>query len=354
LAAPLLAGDPALDRRAGRPRRHAPARPHQRRAHLLGEEGARVGPVAHLVAGARGADHQVALGGEAAGQAGHEPGAIGRAQRGAVARVPAQLHLAGHLVDVLPARTAGARERLAQLRRRDGEGRADPQVGRLSAAGHILRYHGEPGMGLSSLYLDAFFAAARTLNFSQAAKELHITQSALSQRIKGLEEELDLTLFVRLPRGVQLTEAGARLLRYCQARFSMEQELLEQLTGRSSQEGLGGVIRIGGYSSVVRSVLMPALAPLLRENRHIQVHFQNAEIRELPELLLTGNVDFIVTDTELHRADIETVRLGQEECVMAASARFPVAEGIYLDHDPDDPTTAKFFSLQSGTQPQYR
>ena len=94
-------------------------------------------------------------------------------------------------------------------------------------------------MGLSSLYLDAFFAAARSLNFSLAARELHITQSALSQRIKGLEEELDLTLFVRLPRGVQLTDAGTRLLRYCQARFSMEQELLEQLTGKSSKQGLG-------------------------------------------------------------------------------------------------------------------
>ena len=44
-------------------------------------------------------------------------------------------------------------------------------------------------MGLSSLHLDAFFAAAQSLNFSQAAKELHITQSALSQRIKALEEE---------------------------------------------------------------------------------------------------------------------------------------------------------------------
>jgi DNA-binding transcriptional LysR family regulator len=209
-------------------------------------------------------------------------------------------------------------------------------------------------VGLSSLYLDAFFAAARSLNFSVAAKELHITQSALSQRIKGLEEELDLTLFVRLPRGVQLTEAGARLLRYCQARFSMEQELLEQLTGKTSKQGLGGVVRIGGYSSVVRSILMPALAPLLRTNRNVQVHFQNAEMRQLPELLLTGNVDFIVTDTVVHRADIETVELGQEECVMARSSENALDEHVYLDHDPDDPTTAKFFSMQAGTLPEYR
>jgi DNA-binding transcriptional LysR family regulator len=209
-------------------------------------------------------------------------------------------------------------------------------------------------VGLSSLYLDAFFAAARSLNFSMAAKELHITQSALSQRIKGLEEELDLTLFVRLPRGVQLTEAGARLLRYCQARFSMEQELLEALTGKTSKQGLGGVVRIGGYSSVVRSILMPALGPLLRTNRNVQVHFQNAEMRQLPDLLLTGNVDFIVTDVPVHRADIETVELGQEECVMARAAELEIEENVFLDHDPDDPTTAKFFSMQAGAMPEYR
>ena len=209
-------------------------------------------------------------------------------------------------------------------------------------------------MGLSSLYLDAFFAAARSLNFSLAAKELHITQSALSQRIKGLEEELDLTLFVRLPRGVQLTDAGTRLLRYCQARFSMEQEVLEALTGTASKQGLGGVVRIGGYSSIMRSIIMPALADLLRANRNVQVHFQNAEMRQLPDLLLTGNVDFIVTDAPVHRADIETVDLGQEECVMADSAAFPVESEVYLDHDPDDPTTAKFFSLQSARLPDYK
>ncbi len=209
-------------------------------------------------------------------------------------------------------------------------------------------------MGLSSLHLDAFFAAAQSLNFSQAAKELHITQSALSQRIKALEEELDLTLFVRMPRGVQLTEAGARVLRYCQARFSLEQELLEHLTGRG-EVGLGGIMRIGGYSSIVRSVLMPALAPLLRDNPNIQAHFQNAEMRELPELLFTGQVDFIVMDTEVHRADIETARLGEEEYVLVESRAFPMGEREkFLDHDPDDPVTQQFLRKQSGKVPEYR
>ncbi|MBA2544645.1 MAG: LysR family transcriptional regulator [Deltaproteobacteria bacterium] len=207
-------------------------------------------------------------------------------------------------------------------------------------------------MGLSSLQLDAFFAAARALNFSQAAETLHITQSALSQRIKALESDLSLTLFTRLPRGVQLTEAGARLLRYCQARSSMEEELVEQLTSKES--GLGGSLRIAGYSSIVRSVLLPALAPLLRDNPNVQAHIQNAEIRELPELLLTGNVDLIVTDTPIQRADIETIELGHEEYVMCQSAKAAGSDQRYLDHDPSDTTTHRFFMAQGRVVPEYQ
>lgn len=208
-------------------------------------------------------------------------------------------------------------------------------------------------MSLSSLHLDAFFAAAQSLNFSQAARDLHITQSALSQRIKALEEDVNLTLFVRMPRGVQLTEAGERLLRYCQARNSLEEELLEEMMG-NKQDGIGGHLRIAGYSSVVRSVLVPAIYPLLREHPNIQPHFQNAEMRDLRDMLLTGMVDFVVTDTEFHRHDLECQKLGEEEYVLVQSKDSPPEREIYLDHDPEDPITQQFLSQQDAPVPSYR
>jgi DNA-binding transcriptional LysR family regulator len=208
-------------------------------------------------------------------------------------------------------------------------------------------------MGLSSLHLDAFIAAARTRNFSQAATELHITQSALSQRIKSLEEDLNQTLFLRMPRGVKLTDAGIRLLRYCQARHSLEEEVLAELSG-PTQGGLGGSIRIGGYSSIVRSVLMPALSPLLRDNPDVQPHIQNAEMRELPELLLSGSVDFVVMDRPFPRGDLESIKLGEEEIVMIDGRENPAPEGVYLDHDPDDSTTAHYLSQQGHEVPNFR
>jgi LysR family glycine cleavage system transcriptional activator len=57
-------------------------------------------------------------------------------------------------------------------------------------------------------WLRSFEAAARLLNFTQAAVELHMTQAALSQQIKGLESQLGCALFKRLPRSLELTDSG--------------------------------------------------------------------------------------------------------------------------------------------------
>ena len=117
---------------------------------------------------------------------------------------------------------------------------------------------------------------------------------------------------------------------------------------------MGGVLRIGGYSSVIRSVITPALAPLLRENPNVQPHLQNAEMRHLPEMLNTGQVDFVVMDSEIHRGDIETVQLGVEEYVMVESVEFPVDRHLYIDHDPDDTVTDRFLRSQNAKVPEYR
>ncbi|MEH6577957.1 MAG: transcriptional regulator GcvA [Amphritea sp.] len=57
-------------------------------------------------------------------------------------------------------------------------------------------------------WLRSFEVSARHLNFTQAAAELNLTQAAISQQVKGLESQLGVALFKRLPRGLELTEAG--------------------------------------------------------------------------------------------------------------------------------------------------
>ncbi len=74
-----------------------------------------------------------------------------------------------------------------------------------------------------------FEAAARHLSFTAAARELNSTQSAVSQLIRGLETQLQLQLFRRIYRGVELTEAGEQLFEVCEKSFNNIAERIEKL-----------------------------------------------------------------------------------------------------------------------------
>ncbi|MBS1482046.1 MAG: LysR family transcriptional regulator, partial [Clostridium sp.] len=67
-------------------------------------------------------------------------------------------------------------------------------------------------MDLSLFYY--FTALSKYMNFSTAAEELYLSQSSLSKRIKSLETKLDMELFIRHPRTIELTEAGKAILPY--------------------------------------------------------------------------------------------------------------------------------------------
>lgn len=196
-------------------------------------------------------------------------------------------------------------------------------------------------MKISSNSLEAFLEVARSRHFTQAAKNLGLTQSALSQRILNLEESLSTTLFIRDRAGPRLTSEGEQLLRHAQTLEALEAEFL----GKSG--GLEGSVRVAGFSSVTRSLLLPALAPLLRQHP-LQCTVLTRELGDLPDLLRRGEADFIVIDNELPREDLEAVFLGYEENVLVRPRRHKLSHEVYLDHDPNDLTTARYFQKGQG------
>ena len=207
-------------------------------------------------------------------------------------------------------------------------------------------------MSLSSLQLDALLAAAKSLNFSRAAGSLVITQSALSQRIKNLELTMGATLFIRDPSQIKITEIGEKLLRYCQTKDSMEDELLLNLTSKEGGE-LAGIIRIGAFSSILRSVVIPSMSSLLRKNPKIQCDFIHEETPVLPTLLDRSECDFIILDYPMESPLIEKHLLGYEEYIVIESQEYSCPENIYLDNSPDDTATEHFFNAQDEIIPKY-
>src|SRR4051812_22063782 len=122
---------------------------------------------------------------------------------------------------------------------------------------------------LSRDQLQAFAAVARAGSFTRAAKVLHLSQPALSRRISSLEEELESSLLVRGRSGVLLTEPGRRLLDFVEAEGALEEELLSDL--KSSPATFRGHVRFAGLSSLIPPVVLPVLAPFLREHPDMQI-----------------------------------------------------------------------------------
>ncbi len=133
-------------------------------------------------------------------------------------------------------------------------------------------------MPLSSDELEAFAHIARTGSFSRAAKLLHVTQSAVSQRIAHLEQTLETKLLLRDHHKISLTTAGEELLRYCQFHEQLEHDLLQKFVAKNHQKMLNGYIRIAAFSSVMQSAVMPALQPLLISQPNLQLEARNAEV----------------------------------------------------------------------------
>jgi DNA-binding transcriptional LysR family regulator len=115
----------------------------------------------------------------------------------------------------------------------------------------------------------AFLAVARVRSFTRAAAQLGVSQSALSQTVRGLEAQLGLRLLTRTTRSVAPTEAGARLLRAAGPRLddiAAELDALGELQAKPS-----GTIRITAHDHALRTVLWPTLAKLLPNYPDIRV-----------------------------------------------------------------------------------
>jgi DNA-binding transcriptional LysR family regulator len=115
----------------------------------------------------------------------------------------------------------------------------------------------------------AFFAVAREGSFTKAASKMGVSQSALSQTIRTLEERLGLRLLIRTTRSVSPTEAGEHLLRTVAPRFDDIE--LELAALREMRLKPAGQIRITAGEYPAQAVLAPALARLLPDYPDINV-----------------------------------------------------------------------------------
>jgi DNA-binding transcriptional LysR family regulator len=187
--------------------------------------------------------------------------------------------------------------------------------------------------------LRAFVAVSDTGGMTSAGRLLNLTQAAVSQQVKRLEDLLQLTLFDRSQRQIRLTENGERLLAYANRIISLNDEVWGFMTSPHFE----GEVRLGVPDDII-NVYMP---PILRAFKHswprVNISLTSKTTPELLELLNNNEIDLTLTteqtpgspeqllladplvwvgahDGEAHKTNPLPVAFGSEKCVFRSAA----------------------------------
>lgn len=178
-----------------------------------------------------------------------------------------------------------------------------------------------------------FYTVANTGNISKAAKELYISQPAISKSIQKLEESVGCKLFSRSSRGVVLTDEGKLLYEHVSEAFetlTMGEEKLK----RSIELGVGH-LKIGVSSTLCKYLLLPYLKEFIRQNPHISISISCQSTNDTLKLLEDNKIDIGLIGKPENLKNIHFDFLEEIEDIFVAAKdylRNLNARGIQKDH----------------------
>ncbi|RXE84472.1 MULTISPECIES: LysR family transcriptional regulator [Pseudoalteromonas] len=145
-------------------------------------------------------------------------------------------------------------------------------------------------------HLYYFWQVAKIGNLTQAAKELHVSQSALSSQIKQLEHNIGVSLFERVGRSLMLTNQGKKVLSYADDIFTTGQEL-EALLSKGVQSTTH--VTIGVLTTLSRNFVEAFISPLMRRS-DVQFKLKSGSISELLNGLTNYELDLVLTNRTIN------------------------------------------------------
>ena len=139
-----------------------------------------------------------------------------------------------------------------------------------------------------------FYQVASTMSFSEASKQLYISQSAVSQSIKSLEQKLGHQLFIRRTKKISLTPEGETLYRHITPAIHMIQSAEAQIT---ESDTFHGQLRIAASDTICRYFLVPFLNRFHTEYPNVHIKVINMTSSMCADLLKQNQVDVIIVNT---------------------------------------------------------
>jgi LysR family transcriptional regulator, transcriptional activator of the cysJI operon len=202
-------------------------------------------------------------------------------------------------------------------------------------------------MDLDSLRL--FVDLAETGSFSKTAERCYMSQSAVSQRVRALEQEFGQILVERGKGrpGAQFTEAGLRLLEGAREIVARADALKREIAELG--ETVAGSLRVATVYSIGLHALTPRLTAFLAEYPQVNLHLEYLRTDRIYESLMSGGIDCGIVACPRERAPIEVIPLEEENMVVILPPTHPLGkypavpvEALqdvpFIAFDPDIPT----------------
>ncbi|MDA0711955.1 MAG: LysR family transcriptional regulator [bacterium] len=172
-------------------------------------------------------------------------------------------------------------------------------------------------------HLRYFLAVAQSSSFSQAARDMHVTQPTVSSGISELERTLGVKLFNRGSRHVDLTLEGRTLVSYAM----QVQDLIDEASDRLLRHDLiaGEGFQFGAIDAAVTYLLPDILKTYMRDHPQVALSVQVAPSRYLVDDLLMNRSEFALISLPFDHPRLETLSLYHDEMPLVVGANHPLA-----------------------------
>lgn len=202
-------------------------------------------------------------------------------------------------------------------------------------------------MSLLSANLQAFQSVAKTGKVLTSADELHIGQTGVTQRIRSLEKELGVSLFIRSRKGMALTQEGLALLNYCKQATEIEGRTLSVIKDGGQKSFI--TCTIAGPTSFMASRVLPNCLPLYKKWPMLNLSYHIEDQDNRINLLKTGAVDLIICRPEQVTLEMDSKRLKPDHYVLVGHPDWKgrnlakiISEERIVDFSEDDPMTLSY------------
>lgn len=193
--------------------------------------------------------------------------------------------------------------------------------------------------------LKVFFTVANRLSFTKAAKELFITQPAISKHIQELEEQYKIKFFERNGSKISLTNAGELLLKHTKNIFEVYREIDFDMSALINQQR--GLLRLGASTTISQYIIPPLLARFHKKLQEIKVNLLNGNTEQIEKALLNKEIEIGIVEGQSKNQSIKYTEFLKDELVLVCNSKNPLISKEQVNQE--DLKSMRFVMREQGS-----